>query len=95
MYSENKGAKMGFKTKVFNAVKPCLQADEQIELFNGTLFLDCSEKTARTAFSELFVKVSTMIQINKINADSYAIDFVAEKQQSEPEDFSPFATVNS
>ena len=86
---------MGFETNVFNAVKPCLQTGEQIELYNGTLFLDCSEKTARTAFSELFVKVSTMIQINKINADSYAIDFVAEKQQSGPEDFSPFATVNS
>ena len=83
---------MGFKSKVFGTVKPCLQADEQIELYNGTLFLDCSEKTARNVFSELFVKVSTMIQISKISSESYAIDFVAEKQQ---EDFSPFATVNS
>ena len=86
---------MGFKTKVFNAITPCLQPGEQIELYNGTLFLDCSEKTARTAFSQLFTKVSTMIQISKISSDSYAIDFVAEKQQSESEDFSPFATVNS
>lgn len=83
---------MGFKSKVFNTVKPCLQASEQIELFNGTLFLDCSEKTARSVFSELFVKVSTMIQISKIGPESYAIDFVANKQQ---EDFSPFSTVNS
>ena len=86
---------MGFKSKVFNAVKPCLQAGEQVELYNGTLFLDCSETTARRTFSELFVKVSTMIQISKINSGSYAIDFVAEKQQSKSEDFSPFATVNS
>lgn len=86
---------MGFKTKVFNVVKPCLQVGEQVELYNGTLFLDCSEKTARNAFSELFVKVSTMIQISKICSESYAIDFVAEKQQSKSEDFSPFATVNS
>ena len=86
---------MGFKSKVFGTVKPCLQADEQIELYNGTLFLDCSEKTARNAFSELFVKVSTMIQISKISSESYAIDFVAEKQHQKAEDFSPFATVNS
>ena len=83
---------MSFKSKVFNAVKPCLTAGEQIELYNGTLFLDCSETTARRTFSELFVKVSTMIQISKVGSGSYAIDFVAEKQQ---EDFSPFATVNS
>jgi hypothetical protein len=36
-----------------------------------------------------------MIQISKISSGSYAIDFVAEKQQSKSEDFSPFATVNS
>jgi len=86
---------MSFKSKVFNAVKPCLTAGEQIELYNGTLFLDCSETTARRTFSELFVKVSTMIQISRVGPDSYAIDFVAEKQQSKSEDFSPFATVNS
>jgi hypothetical protein len=84
---------MGFKSKVFNAVNPCLQAGEQVELYNGTLFLDCSETTARRTFSELFVKVSTMIQISQIGSGSYAIDFVAEKQQSD--DYSPFATVNS
>lgn len=86
---------MGLNTTVFNVVKPCLQVGEQVELYNGTLFLDCSEKTARQTFSELFTKVSTMIQISKISSDSYAIDFVAEKQQSKTEDFSPFATVNS
>jgi hypothetical protein len=36
-----------------------------------------------------------MIQISRVGPDSYAIDFVAEKQQSKSEDFSPFATVNS
>ena len=86
---------MGFNTKIFNAVKPCLQTGEQIELYNGTLFLDCSEKTARNIFSELFTKVSTMIQISKVGSESYAIDFVAEKQHQTTEDFSPFATVNS
>ena len=87
-----KERQMSFKSKVFSVVKPCLQTDDQVELYNGTLFLDCSETTARQTFSELFVKVSTMIQISKISSESYAIDFVAEKQQ---EDFSPFATVNS
>lgn len=86
---------MEFKNKVFNAVKPFMQVDDTIELYNGTLFLDCSESTARKMFSELFTKVSTMIQISKISSGSYAIDFVAEKQQSTLEDFSPFATVNS
>lgn len=84
---------MEFKNKVFNAVKPFMQANDTIELYNGTLFLDCSEKTARKMFSELFTKVSTRIQISKISSDSYAIDFVAEKQQDE--ELSPFATVNS
>lgn len=86
---------MGFKSAIFNAVRPCLQAGDQIELYNGTLFLDCSESTARKTFSELFTKVSTMIQISKVGPESYAIDFVAEKQQPKSEDFSPFATVNS
>lgn len=84
---------MGFESKIVSVAKPCLQTGEQIELYNGTLFLDCSERTARKTFSELFTKVSTRIQISKISSDSYAIDFVAEKQQNE--DFSPFATVNS
>lgn len=82
---------MSFESTVINTAKPCLQSGDQIELYNGTLFLDCSEKTARRAFSELFTKVSTMIQINKISSNSYAIDFVA----TPTEDFSPFATVNS
>jgi hypothetical protein len=86
---------MEFNKKVFNAVRPFMQVNDSIELYNGTLFLDCSEKTARKMFSELFTKVSTRIQISKISSDSYAIDFVAEKQQSKSEDFSPFATVNS
>ncbi len=86
---------MGFETKVVDTVKPCLQTGDQVEMFNGTLFLDCSEQTARRTFSELFTKVSTMIQISKISSGSYAIDFVAEKQQSKSEEFSPFATVNS
>ena len=68
---------MSFKSKVFNAVKPCLQPGDQVELYNGTLFLDCSEKTARKMFSELFTKVSTMIQISKVGPESYAIDFTA------------------
>jgi hypothetical protein len=76
---------MGFKSKIFDTVRPCLETHDQIELYNGTLFLDCSEKTARQAFSELFTKVSTMIQINKVGPDSYAIDFVAEKQQIQNE----------
>ena len=84
---------MEFKNKVFNAVKPFMQVNNTIELYNGTLFLDCSEKTARKMFSELFTKVSTRIQISKISSDSYAIDFVAEKQQGE--ELSPYATVNS
>jgi hypothetical protein len=84
---------MEFKTKVFNAVKPFMQVNDTIELYNGTLFVDCSEKTARKMFSELFTKVSTRIQISKISSDSYAIDFVTEKQQSE--ELSPYATVNS
>jgi hypothetical protein len=84
---------MEFKTKVFDTVKPFMQVNDTIELYNGTLFVDCSEKTARKMFSELFTKVSTRIQISKISSDSYAIDFVAEKQQSE--ELSPFATVNS
>ena len=86
---------MGFESTIANTVKSCLQTGDQFELFNGTLFLDCSEQTARRTFSELFTKVSTMIQISKISSDSYAIDFVAEKQQPKSEDFSPFATVNS
>lgn len=86
---------MGFESTVFNVVNPCLTAGEQIELYNGTLFLDCSEKTARNAFSELFTKVSTMIQISKVGPDSYVIDFVAKNSQHKTEDFSPFATVNS
>lgn len=68
---------MSFESKVFNAVKPCLQAGDQIELYNGTLFLDCAETTARRALSELFMKVDRMVQVSKVGNDSYAIDFVA------------------
>ena len=72
---------MDFKSDVIAQVRPLLKDNEFTGFTNGTLFINASEATARKAFSQLFVNVSTMIQITKVygNAEGgeYAIDFTA------------------
>jgi hypothetical protein len=56
-----------------------------------------TERQARTVFHRLSATLGVgTVQVSPIgNTGEYAFDFVAEKQQSKSEDFSPFATVNS
>ena len=89
---------MGFESIVLNQVADTLHQDGMAEFYNGTLFVgSINEKEARSVFHMLSKNYGIgRVQINPIGTTGeYAFDFVAEKQQAESEDFSPFATVNS
>jgi len=99
MYSENKGAKMGFESIVLNQVADTLKQDDLAEFYNGTLFVgSINEKEARKVFHMLSKNYGLgRVQVTPkiLSTGEYAFDFVAEKQHQTTEDFSPFATVNS
>jgi hypothetical protein len=90
---------MGFESIVLNQVANTLKQDDLAEFYNGTLFVgSINEKEARKVFHMLSknhgvgrVQVTPKI----LSTGEYAYNFVAEKQQSKSEEFSPFATVNS
>ena len=88
-----------FETTVDQLVKVTLTNEPvKTEFCNGTLFVrTITESQARKVFHRLSQTLGTgRVQVSPIgNTGEYAFDFVAKKQQSEPEDFSPFATVNS
>ena len=88
-----------FETLVDQLVKVTLTNEPvKTEFYNGTLFVrTITEKQARTVFYRLSKQFGLgTVQVSPIgDTGEYAFDFVAEKQQSESEDFSPFATVNS
>jgi hypothetical protein len=89
---------MGFESVVLNQVADTLKQDDLAEFYNGTLFVgSINEREARSVFHRLSATLGVgTVQVSPIgNTGEYAFDFVAQKQQSEPEDFSPFATVNS
>jgi len=89
---------MGFESIVLNQVADTLKQDDLAEFYNGTLFVgSINEREARKVFHVLSKNYGVgTVQVSPIgNTGEYAFDFVAQKQQSEPEDFSPFATVNS
>jgi len=89
---------MGFESIVLNQVANALTQDDLAEFCNGTLFVgSINEREARSVFHMLSKNYGLgRVQVHPIgNTGEYAFDFVAEKQQSELEDFSPFATVNS
>jgi hypothetical protein len=99
MYSENKGAKMGFESIVLNQVADTLKQDDLAQFYNGTLFVgSINEKEARRVFHMLSKNYGLgRVQVTPkiLSTGEYAFDFVAEKQHQTTEDFSPFATVNS
>lgn len=87
---------MSFESNVISQVRALLKDDELAGFSNGTLFINASESTARTAFHVLSRDVGLgKLQITKVfgndQGGEYAIDFVAERT----EDFSPYATLNS
>jgi hypothetical protein len=90
---------MGFESVVLNQVANTLHQDDLAQFYNGTLFVgSINEKEARKIFHMLSKNYGVgRVQVTPkiLSTGEYAYDFVAEKQQPEPEDFSPFATVNS
>jgi hypothetical protein len=89
---------MGFESIVLNQVADTLTQDDLAEFYNGTLFVgSINEKEARKVFHMLSKNYGMgTVQVSPIGTTGeYAFDFVAKKQQTAPEDFSPFATVNS
>jgi hypothetical protein len=88
-----------FETLVDQLVKVELTNEPvKTEFYNGTLFVrKITEPQARQVFHRLSKQFGLgTVQVSPIgDTGEYAFDFVAQKQQSDPEDFSPFATVNS
>lgn len=86
-----------FETAVDQLVKVTLTNEPvKTEFYNGTLFVrTITEAQARTVFHRLSTQFGVgTVQVSPIgDTGEYAFDFVAQKQQ--PEDYSPFATVNS
>ena len=88
-----------FETAIDQLVKVTLTNESvNTEFYNGTLFVrKITEAQARSVFHRLSATLGMgTVQVSPIgDTGEYAFDFVAKKPQSEPEDFSPFATVNS
>jgi hypothetical protein len=88
-----------FETIIDQMVKVTLVNEPvKTEFYNGTLFVrTINEHQARRVFHRLSKALGTgSVQVSPIgDTGEYAFDFVAEKQQSKAEEFSPFATVNS
>jgi hypothetical protein len=88
-----------FETVVDQLVKVTLTNEPvETEFYNGTLFVrTITEGQARSVFHRLSETLGLgTVQVSPIgNTGEYAFDFVAKKPQTEPEDYSPFATVNS
>jgi hypothetical protein len=51
-------------------------ADDQFELFNGTLFYNAPENISRKIFSDLMVSFNMKCSISKIESNHYAVDFI-------------------
>jgi hypothetical protein len=88
-----------FETLVDQLVKVALTNEPvKTEFYNGTLFVrTINESQARQVFHRLSKQFGLgAVLVSPIgNTGEYAFDFVAQKQQPDTEDFSPFATVNS
>jgi hypothetical protein len=88
-----------FETVVDQLVKVTLTNEPvKTEFYNGTLFVrKITESQARRVFHRLSASLGLgTVQVSPIgDTGEYAFDFVAKNPQPEPEDFSPFATVNS
>jgi hypothetical protein len=88
-----------FETAIDQLVKVTLTNEPvKTEFYNGTLFVrKINEAQARQVFHRLSKTLGLgSIIVSPIgDTGEYAFDFVAKKQQSDSEEFSPFATVNS
>jgi hypothetical protein len=84
---------MGFEKVILNEVR---RTEPEVEayFYCGTLFYQATESQSRRIFSNLFRRQNGQVTISVVGSE-YAVDFVAEKQQSNSEQFSPFCTVNS
>ena len=84
---------MGFEKVILDEVRRT-EPEVQAYFYSGTLFYQATERQSRRIFSNLFRRQNGQVLINVVGSE-YAVDFVAEKQQSDLEQFSPFCTVNS
>ena len=68
---------MQFETQVINKIAPFLDSGERAEFSYGSLFVECSEKTARSVFHKLSHDAGLgKVKISKTTAE-YIFDFVA------------------
>lgn len=68
---------MQFETQVINNITPFLDYNERAEFSFGSLFVECSEKTARSVFHKLSQDAGLgKVKISKTPVE-YVFDFVA------------------
>jgi hypothetical protein len=68
---------MVFETQVINNIAPLLDSGERAEFSYGSLFVECSEKTARSVFHQLSYDAGLgKVKISKTPVE-YVFDFVA------------------
>jgi hypothetical protein len=68
---------MTFESQVINNISPILESGEHAEFSYGSLFVECSEQTARTVFHKLSKEAGLgKVKISKTPAE-YVFDFVA------------------
>ena len=68
---------MAFETQVINNIASFLESGERAEFSYGSLFVECSEKTARSVFHKLCEESGLgKVKISK-TAVEYVFDFVA------------------
>ena len=68
---------MHFETQVINKIAPFLDYNERAEFTGGSLFVECSEKTARSVFHKLAQDAGLgKVKISKTKVE-YVFDFVA------------------
>jgi hypothetical protein len=68
---------MVFESQVINKIAPFLDYNERAEFTCGSLFVECSEKTARSVFHKLCEDAGLgKVKISKTPIE-YVFDFVA------------------
>lgn len=68
---------MHFETVVINKIAPFLDYNERAEFSGGSLFVECSEKTARSVFHKLCEHAGFgKVKISKTPVE-YVFDFTA------------------
>ncbi|NBP04290.1 MAG: hypothetical protein EBU90_30220 [Proteobacteria bacterium] len=67
---------MGFESAVLNRVEDVLGETRKACFYNGSLFIECEEKRARSVFNMLIDEFAERIRISGPVHGEYIVDFV-------------------